>query len=141
MKAVVITFPGSNCDRDLAVALEQAGARVTRVWHKEDALPEGTDLVGVPGGFSFGDYLRCGAIAAHSPIAGALRRHAERGGRLLGARDEAGQLGELFGGEPATGPFAALAAAKFAKVLRQLGEAEPAGQPLAALDPPVGADQ
>ena len=84
MKAVVITFPGSNCDRDLAMALEQAGAQVTRVWHKDDALPDGTDLVGVPGGFSFGDYLRCGAIAAHSPIAGALRRHAERGGFMLG---------------------------------------------------------
>ncbi|MFC3168479.1 phosphoribosylformylglycinamidine synthase subunit PurQ [Paracoccus fontiphilus] len=84
MKAAVITFPGSNCDRDLAVALERAGAQVTRVWHKDDALPEGTDLVGVPGGFSFGDYLRCGAIAAHSPIAGALRTHAQRGGYVLG---------------------------------------------------------
>ncbi|WP_295043423.1 phosphoribosylformylglycinamidine synthase subunit PurQ [uncultured Paracoccus sp.] len=84
MKAAVITFPGSNCDRDLAVALDQAGAQVTRVWHKDGALPEGTDLVAVPGGFSFGDYLRCGAIAAHSPIAGALRGHAERGGYVLG---------------------------------------------------------
>jgi phosphoribosylformylglycinamidine synthase subunit PurQ / glutaminase len=84
MKAAVITFPGSNCDRDLAVALQNAGAQVTRVWHKDQDLPEGTDLVGVPGGFSFGDYLRCGAIAAHSPIAAALRRHAERGGYLLG---------------------------------------------------------
>ncbi|WEF23755.1 phosphoribosylformylglycinamidine synthase subunit PurQ [Paracoccus sp. S3-43] len=84
MKAAVITFPGSNCDRDLAVALDQAGAQVTRVWHKDDALPDGTDLVAVPGGFSFGDYLRCGAIAAQSPIAGALRRHAERGGHVLG---------------------------------------------------------
>lgn len=84
MKAAVITFPGSNCDRDLAVALEQAGAEVTRVWHKDDALPVGTDLVGVPGGFSFGDYLRCGAIAAHSPIARAVREHAARGGYVLG---------------------------------------------------------
>lgn len=84
MKAAVITFPGSNCDRDLAVALEQAGAQVTRVWHKDDSLPDGIDLVGVPGGFSFGDYLRCGAIAAQSPIAAALRRHAERGGYVLG---------------------------------------------------------
>lgn len=84
MKAAVITFPGSNCDRDLAVALEQAGAQVTRVWHKDDRLPAGTDLVAVPGGFSFGDYLRCGAIAAQSPIAGALRAHAERGGHVLG---------------------------------------------------------
>ncbi|SNR38341.1 phosphoribosylformylglycinamidine synthase subunit PurQ [Paracoccus sediminis] len=84
MKAAVITFPGSNCDRDLAVALERAGAQVTRVWHKDDALPQGTDLVGVPGGFSFGDYLRCGAIAAQSPVAAALRRHADRGGYVLG---------------------------------------------------------
>lgn len=84
MKAAVITFPGSNCDRDLAVALEQAGADVARIWHKDDALPDGTDLVAVPGGFSFGDYLRCGAIAAQSPIAKALRQHADRGGFVLG---------------------------------------------------------
>lgn len=84
MKAAVITFPGSNCDRDLAVALTGAGAEVERVWHKDSELPAGTDLVAVPGGFSFGDYLRCGAIAAQSPIARALRAHAERGGYVLG---------------------------------------------------------
>ncbi|MBU3029935.1 phosphoribosylformylglycinamidine synthase subunit PurQ [Paracoccus marinaquae] len=84
MKAAVITFPGSNCDRDLALALGQAGAEVSRVWHKDEALPAGTDLVAVPGGFSYGDYLRCGAIAAHSPIAGALRGHAAKGGYVLG---------------------------------------------------------
>lgn len=84
MKAAVITFPGSNCDRDLAVALGQAGAEVVRVWHKDEALPSGVDLVAVPGGFSFGDYLRCGAIAAHSPIAAAVRGHAARGGYVLG---------------------------------------------------------
>ncbi|MBD9526191.1 MULTISPECIES: phosphoribosylformylglycinamidine synthase subunit PurQ [Paracoccus] len=84
MKAAVITFPGSNCDRDLAVALTQAGAEVTRVWHKDVALPTGTDLVAVPGGFSFGDYLRCGAIAAHSPIANAIREHGAKGGYVLG---------------------------------------------------------
>ncbi|WP_417586379.1 phosphoribosylformylglycinamidine synthase subunit PurQ [Pararhodobacter oceanensis] len=84
MKAAVITFPGSNCDRDLAVAFEQAGAEVTRVWHKDASLPEGTDIVGIPGGFSFGDYLRCGAIAARSPIATAISAHAERGGYVLG---------------------------------------------------------
>lgn len=84
MKAAVITFPGSNCDRDLAVALANAGAEVVKVWHKDDTLPAGTDLVAVPGGFSFGDYLRCGAIAAHSPIARAVRQHAERGGYVLG---------------------------------------------------------
>lgn len=84
MQVAVITFPGSNCDRDLAVAFQQAGAQVSRIWHKDGDLPAGTDLVAVPGGFSFGDYLRCGAIAAHSPIAPALRRHAERGGYVLG---------------------------------------------------------
>lgn len=84
MKAAVVTFPGSNCDRDLAVAFERAGFSVTRVWHKDSALPEGCDVVGVPGGFSFGDYLRCGAIAAQSPIAGAIQTHAARGGYVLG---------------------------------------------------------
>ncbi|MDE3123548.1 MAG: phosphoribosylformylglycinamidine synthase subunit PurQ [Paracoccaceae bacterium] len=84
MKAAVITFPGSNCDRDLAVAFEAAGAEVARVWHKDSDLPDGTDIVGIPGGFSFGDYLRCGAIAARSPIGAAVVKHAERGGYVLG---------------------------------------------------------
>jgi phosphoribosylformylglycinamidine synthase len=84
MKSAVVTFPGSNCDRDLAVAFERAGFEVTRVWHKDSALPAGTDVVGVPGGFSFGDYLRCGAIAAQSPIAAAIQTHAARGGYVLG---------------------------------------------------------
>lgn len=84
MKAAVITFPGSNCDRDLAVAFESAGAQVVRVWHKDTALPPGTDIVGIPGGFSFGDYLRCGAIAARSPIGQAVVAHAGRGGFVLG---------------------------------------------------------
>lgn len=84
MKAAVITFPGSNCDRDLAVAFEAAGATVARVWHKDSALPPGVDVVGIPGGFSFGDYLRCGAIAAQSPIGAAVRAHAAAGGYVLG---------------------------------------------------------
>lgn len=84
MKAAVVTFPGSNCDRDLAIALQQAGADVSRVWHKDSALPRGTDLVAVPGGYSFGDYLRCGAIAAQSPVAAAIRDHAAQGGYVLG---------------------------------------------------------
>jgi phosphoribosylformylglycinamidine synthase len=83
MKASVLVFPGSNCDRDLARAFEAAGFDISMVWHKAAELPAGTDVVGVPGGFSFGDYLRCGAIAARSPVAGALRRHAERGGYVL----------------------------------------------------------
>ena len=84
MKASVITFPGSNCDRDLAVAFERAGFQVARVWHKDTALPFGTDVVGIPGGFSFGDYLRCGAIAAQSPIAAAIHAHASKGGYVIG---------------------------------------------------------
>lgn len=84
MKAAVVTFPGSNCDRDLAVAFEGAGFQVSRVWHKDTELPKGVDVVGVPGGFSFGDYLRCGAIAAQSPISAAIRSHAEKGGFVLG---------------------------------------------------------
>ncbi len=84
MRAAVITFPGSNCDRDLAVAFELAGAEVTRVWHKDTELPKGTDIVGVPGGFSYGDYLRCGAIAAQSPIMRAVKDFTQRGGYALG---------------------------------------------------------
>jgi phosphoribosylformylglycinamidine synthase subunit PurQ / glutaminase len=84
MKAAVITFPGSNCDRDLAVAFARAGAEVEMVWHKDTDLPQGIDIVAVPGGFSFGDYLRCGAIAAQSPICGAVKAHAARGGYVMG---------------------------------------------------------
>ena len=84
MKAAVIVYPGSNCDRDLAVAFRNAGAEVAMVWHKETALPEGTDVVGVPGGFSFGDYLRCGAIAARSPVTAAVVEHAKKGGHVVG---------------------------------------------------------
>lgn len=84
MHVAVIVFPGSNCDRDLAVAFREAGAKVSMVWHKDDALPEGVDIVGVPGGFSYGDYLRCGAIAAQSPVCGAVREHAARGGFVIG---------------------------------------------------------
>lgn len=84
MKAAVLVFPGSNCDRDLAVALRGAGFDVSMVWHKDSDLPRGTDIVGVPGGFSFGDYLRCGAIAARAPIVAALRDHVKRGGYAIG---------------------------------------------------------
>ncbi len=84
VKAAVIVFPGSNCDRDLAVALARSGAEVEMVWHKETDLPKGVDLVGLPGGFSYGDHLRCGAIAARSAIVGAVKGHAERGGHVLG---------------------------------------------------------
>ena len=84
MKAAVLVFPGSNCDRDLAEAFRAAGAEVEMVWHKDTDLPADVDVVGVPGGFSYGDYLRCGAIAANSPICRSLKTYADRGGHVLG---------------------------------------------------------
>ncbi len=84
MHVGVIVFPGSNCDRDLADAFRATGADVAMVWHKQTELPDGLDVVALPGGFSFGDYLRCGAIAARSPISGAVVKHANRGGYVLG---------------------------------------------------------
>ena len=83
MKAAVLQFPGSNCDRDMAVALEKSGFDVTVVWHKDASLPK-VDLVAVPGGFAFGDYLRCGAIAAQSPVCQGLVDHVHAGGYALG---------------------------------------------------------
>ena len=85
MKSAVIVFPGSNCDRDAEVALKTlTGQDPAMVWHKDGEIPDGTDLVLVPGGFSYGDYLRCGAMAANSPVIEGLKRHAERGGYVLG---------------------------------------------------------
>ena len=85
MRAAVIVFPGSNCDRDMQVALQAvASAPVEMVWHKETALPRGLDLVALPGGFSFGDHLRCGAIAGKSPIMRAVSDFAHAGGHVLG---------------------------------------------------------
>jgi phosphoribosylformylglycinamidine synthase len=83
--SAVITFPGSNCDRDMAVALEKvAGTAPHRVWHGDSELPQGLDFIAVPGGFSYGDYLRCGAIASRSPIMQAVIAAAERGVPVLG---------------------------------------------------------
>ena len=85
MRTAVVVFPGSNCDRDMAVALEQVtGRRAARIWHRDARLPDGLDLVALPGGFSFGDYLRCGAIAARSPAVTAVSRFAADGGLVLG---------------------------------------------------------
>jgi phosphoribosylformylglycinamidine synthase len=85
MKSAVIVFPGSNCDRDLAVALELVtGRKPAMVWHKDAELPEGTDFIGVPGGFSYGDYLRSGAMAARSPIMRAVKDAAGRGVPVVG---------------------------------------------------------
>jgi phosphoribosylformylglycinamidine synthase len=84
MKAAVIVFPGSNADRDAAVAVEQSvGAPPAMVWHRDTELPK-VDLIVVPGGFSYGDYLRCGAMAAHSPIMKEIKRAADTGTRVLG---------------------------------------------------------
>ena len=84
MRAAVIIFPGSNCDRDLVVAMHKNGIQVSTIWHKEQDIPTNLDLIAIPGGFSFGDYLRCGAIAAQSPICRAVLQHANRGGYVLG---------------------------------------------------------
>jgi phosphoribosylformylglycinamidine synthase subunit PurQ / glutaminase len=85
VKTAVIVFPGSNCDRDLAVALEAVTGRApAMVWHGDSELPDGTGLVALPGGFSYGDYLRSGAISARSPIVKAVVAAAERGLPVLG---------------------------------------------------------
>ncbi|MET0365915.1 MAG: phosphoribosylformylglycinamidine synthase subunit PurQ, partial [Sphingobium sp.] len=85
MKSAVIVFPGSNCDRDLAVALRDvSGQAPAMVWHGDTSLPDGLDVIGVPGGFSYGDYLRSGAIAARSPIMRAVADAAARGVSVIG---------------------------------------------------------
>lgn len=85
MKTAVIVFPGSNCDRDAADALERVtGTPASMVWHEDSSLPDGLDLVVVPGGFSYGDYLRSGAIAARSPIMRDIVKKAEGGTPVLG---------------------------------------------------------
>jgi phosphoribosylformylglycinamidine synthase len=85
MKSAVIVFPGSNCDRDMAVALETVtGSKPVMVWHRESALPSGLDLIAVPGGFSYGDYLRSGAMAARSPVMRAVTEAAGKGVSVLG---------------------------------------------------------
>ncbi|WP_198471575.1 phosphoribosylformylglycinamidine synthase subunit PurQ [Acetomicrobium sp. S15 = DSM 107314] len=85
MKVAVVVFPGSNCDADVAHAVEVTiGASVEMVWHASESLPAGTDLVILPGGFSYGDYLRCGAMAARSSIMKGVKRFASSGGLVLG---------------------------------------------------------
>jgi phosphoribosylformylglycinamidine synthase I len=85
LKAGIVVFPGTNRERDMAIALERAtGRKPLMLWHSDTDLPEGIDLVVLPGGFSYGDYLRCGAMAARSPIMRAVAGHAARGGLILG---------------------------------------------------------
>src|SRR3954468_15915230 len=84
MRAVVVLFPGLNADAEMIRTLRLAGAEVTTVWYGDSALPAGTDLVAIPGGFAYGDYLRCGAIAKVWPVMNAVAEHAARGGFVLG---------------------------------------------------------
>jgi len=84
MRAAVILFPGLNADAEMIRTLTLAGAEVTTVWYGDSALPPGTELVAIPGGFAYGDYLRCGAIAKVGPIMKAVAEHAARGGFVLG---------------------------------------------------------
>ncbi len=85
MKSAVIVFPGSNCDRDIAVSLAKVtGYKPIMVWHGETTLPDDIDLIAVPGGFSYGDYLRCGAMAANSPIVADIKKKADAGVLTLG---------------------------------------------------------
>ncbi|MEE7504998.1 phosphoribosylformylglycinamidine synthase subunit PurQ [Methylobacterium mesophilicum] len=84
MHAAVVVFPGSNRESDIVRALRRSGAQVSLVWHADHALPAGTDLAVLPGGFSYGDYLRCGAIAGRAAAMDAVRAHAARGGLVLG---------------------------------------------------------
>jgi len=84
MKSAVVTFPASNCDRDMFDALEKiTGKRPHQIWHQDTEIPD-VDLIALPGGFSFGDYLRCGAMAARSPAIKGIMAHAERGGNVIG---------------------------------------------------------
>ena len=84
MKVAIIQFPGTNCEYDTRYAFEKLGARTQLVWHKETALAADTDLVVVAGGFSYGDYLRSGAIARFSPVMQAVEAYAKKGGKVLG---------------------------------------------------------
>ena len=84
MRSGVVIFPGSNCDRDMIVALRQVtGKTPIKIWHKEYDIPN-LDLIVIPGGFTFGDYLRCGALAARSPVITSIKNHISRGGTVLG---------------------------------------------------------
>ena len=84
MKSAVIVFPGSNCDRDVFTVMKAEGLNPEYIWHDDATLPEKLDLVVLPGGFSYGDYLRCGAMAARSPIMQSVIAYANKGGHVLG---------------------------------------------------------
>lgn len=84
MNVTVLQFPGTNCEYDTQYAFEKIGCEVTIVWHKEESIPQDTDLVVIPGGFSYGDYLRSGAIARFAPVMDAVAKYANTGGKVLG---------------------------------------------------------
>jgi len=84
MKVTVLQFPGTNCEYDTKYAFEKLGCDVEIVWHEKTSLPQGTDLVVIPGGFSYGDYLRSGALAKFAPIMDAVKKYASNGGKVLG---------------------------------------------------------
>ena len=84
MKSAVIVFPGSNCDRDAVTALQKVGSKVSKIWHQETKLEDDLDLIVVPGGFSYGDYLRSGAMAAISPVMQEVKRLSQKGVKVLG---------------------------------------------------------
>jgi phosphoribosylformylglycinamidine synthase len=84
MNVAVVQFPGTNCEYDTTYAFEKLGATTSLLWHKETTIPENTDLVVIPGGFSYGDYLRSGAIAGFSPVMEAIKTYADKGGYVLG---------------------------------------------------------
>ncbi len=84
MKSAVIVFPGSNCDRDAVSALQKVGSEPLKIWHQETSIPDDLDLIIVPGGFSYGDYLRSGAMAAISPVMGEIKKAATKGVNILG---------------------------------------------------------
>ena len=84
MKVSILQFPGTNCEYDTQYAFEKLGAQTEIVWHKSTTIPSDTDLLVVAGGFSYGDYLRSGAIAKFSPVMTALKEYADKGGKVLG---------------------------------------------------------
>ncbi len=88
MKSAVIRFPGSNCERDSFTVLESLGMNPEYVWHEDSGLPDDLDLIVIPGGFTYGDYLRVGAMAANAPIMREVANFAERGGFVLGICNE-----------------------------------------------------
>ena len=83
-QVVVLQFPGTNCEYDTKYAFEKLGAKVEIIWHEETSIPNNTDLIVLPGGFSYGDYLRSGALAKHAPIMNAVKTFASNGGKVLG---------------------------------------------------------